>query len=402
MHSLIQKILTAVFLTACSLALAACAAGFYLLTTASGGPVAVQFFLKQYVPKDVIVTIGNYTGTMRSGLVLQDVAVMNIPAFQPEASVRIQRLIAHVPTLDPRDLSVDIFNTRLILPGCDPIVIEGQYTKGKVQARAYARVLDVRTLVSGVMQERFLKDLQGFITDAEMTIQGPVSGLEVTGTFFVDRIRYQDTTVSQGLGRVQALLVLRGGRALLSGDLMMDSGLVNTRHRDIDLQPSRAFFAGGVLDDPSLDIHGTTQIEDIAIDLSIKGTLQRPELQAHSDPPMDQDMVWMVLAAGKTWTPSSLKYNKETKALGVQKNVTDEFRLGLEFEETPVRPGQPATEYSRTVEGAMLLTDRFSLNIAEKLLPQDRSGIPAQSDPTNTDPRRQTESQIYLKYKNTF
>ncbi|MDO8675858.1 MAG: translocation/assembly module TamB domain-containing protein [Candidatus Omnitrophota bacterium] len=397
-----QKILTAVFLTACSLALAACAAGFYLLTTASGGPVAVQFFLKQYVPKDVIVIIGNYTGTMRSGLILQDIAVTNIPAFPPEASVRIQRLVARVPAFDPRDLSVDIFNARLVLPGCDPIVIEGQYTKGQVQARAYARVLDVHTLVSGVMQERFLKNLQGFITDAQMTVQGPLSGLRVTGTFFVDRIRYQDTTVSQGLGRVQAVLVLGGGKALLSGDLIMDSGLVNTRHRDIDLRPSRAFFTGGVLDDPSLDIHGTTQIEDIAIDFSIKGTLQKPELKLRSDPPMAEDMLWLVLAAGRTWTPSSLKYNEQTKALGVQKNVTDEFKLGLKFEETPVRPGQPATEYSRTVEGAVLLTDRFSINIAEKLLPQDRSGIPAQSDPTNTDPRRQTESQIYLKYKNTF
>ncbi len=402
MHFHFQKILTAVFLAACSLALAACAAGFYLLTTASGGKAAVQFFCKQYVPKDVIVTIGNYAGTIRSGLILQDIAVTNIPAFPPEASVRIQRLIAHVPAFDPRDLSIDMFNARLILPGCDPIVIEGQYTKGQVQARAYARVLDVHTLVSGVMQERFLKNLQGFMTDAQMTVQGSVSRLRVTGTFFVDRIRYQDTTVSQGPGRVQAILVLGGAKALLSGVLMMDDGLVKTRNRDIDLRPSRAFFAGGALDDPSLDIHGTTQIEDIAIDLSIKGTLQKPELKARSDPPMDQDMLWLVLAAGRTWTPSSLKYNEQTKALGVQKKVTDEFRLGLEFEETPVRPGQPATEYSRTVQGAMLLTDQFSLNIAEKLLPQDRSGIPAQSDPTNTDPRRQTESQIYLKYKNTF
>lgn len=397
-----QKILTVVFLAACSLALAACAGGFYLLTTASGGKAAVQFFCKQYVPQDVIVTIGNYAGTMRSGLILQDIAVTNIPAFPPEASIRIQRLIARVPAFDPRDLSVDIFNVRLILPGCDPIVIEGQYTKGQVQARAYTRVLDVHTLVSGVMQERFLKNLQGFITDAEMTIQGPVSGLCMTGTFFVDRIRYQDTTVSQGFGRVQAILVLGGAKALLSGVLMMDDGLVNTRHRDIDLRPSRAFFAGGALDDPSLDIHGTIQIEDIAIDFSIKGTLQKPALKVQSDPPMAEDMLWMVLAAGKTWTPSSLRYNEQTKALGVQKNVTDEFKLGLEFEESPVRPGQPVTEYSRTVQGAMLLTDKFSLNIAEKLLPQDRSSIPAQSDPTNTDPRRQTESQIYLKYKNTF
>jgi hypothetical protein len=402
MYFYFQKILTAVFLTACSLALAACAAGFYLLTTVSGGKAAVQFFCKQYVPKDVIVTIGNYAGTIRSGLVLRDIAVTNIPAFPPEASVRIQRLIAHVPAFDPRDLSVDIFNGRLVLPGCDPIVIEGKYTKGKIQARAYARVLDAHTLVSGVMQERFLKNLQGFITDAQMTIQGPVSGLRVTGAFFVDRIRYQDTTVSQGPGRVEAVLVLGGAKALLSGVLMMDDGLVNTRNRDIDLRPSRAFFTGGGLDDPSLDIHGTTQIEDIAIDLSIKGTLQKPELKARSDPPMDQDMLWMVLAAGRAWTPSSLKYNEQTKALGVQKNVTDEFKLGLEFEETPVRPGQPVTEYSRTVQGAMLLTDKFSINIAEKLLPQDRSSIPAQSDPTNTDPRRQNESQIYLKYKNTF
>ncbi len=442
MKNFLHKILIATLLTASSLIVLGCAAGYYVITTEVGGKAVAKFLLKQYVPSGIDVAVGRYTGTISNGMLLEDIALTHVPGFAPGNSIqikslmirvpvltlsnlllraelnfddisikdipgfpagallRIQRADANVPILKLTDFTVQIYNGRLFLPGCDALVIAGEYAKGKVKGGAYSRSLDVHTIVSSVMEERYLKNLQGFFTDVQLSIEGPVSALRIIGTCFVDRVRFIDINVSQGLGRMDALLAFTANTASLSGNLMMDNGLINARNRDIDLQPSRVTFVGGNLNNPLLDIQGSTYLQKISINISIKGTLSKPVLILNSDPPLSEDVLWMVLAGGKSWMPEM--ESSSDRNLDLKKQLTSDFKIGLGLEQVPqpnVTSNQQ-TEYSKKLEGEMSLTERLSVNVGQQILQDQGNSHSTTADPTTGSHRE--ESEIFLKYKNTF
>ena len=98
-----------------------------------------------------------------------------------------------------------------------------------------------------------------------------------------------------------------------------------------------------------------------------------------------------------------METSKEGRTLDLKKKLTDDFNIGLELQQmypqSSTQAQQP--EYSKKLEGEMLVTDKLSVNFGQEILHSQNTGSFSTSDPS-ADPHHQNESEILLKYKNTF
>jgi len=306
-----------------------------------------------------------------------------------------------------------------------------------VEGDLYGRTIDVAVISAPFAPVDMLKDLQGFVSDVDFVIKGPVSAPQVIGRLFVDHIRYKTTTLSNGFGRLDVTLNHIFPHLSVQGEVVVDSGFVVARKVGVDLNQSKIYFKGDTYN-PLLDIHGSSKVGDYMIDISIKGTYLKPELAIHSDPPLPQDVALLVLATGKRWTSTgtslsrdtlstelagdfmdyfllggsgnefahqyglssaALPYDDQDRKVGLRKRLTDDINVGVELEQTSTLNGDPVT-YSKKVEGALLMTDHVSFNISKKVLPQANESNGTSS--TRDTATQQGETQVYLKYKDQF
>jgi len=96
-------------------------------------------------------------------------------------------------------------------------------------------------------------------------------------------------------------------------------------------------------------------------------------------------------------TDFSFQYDKDAKKFGFKKEVSEGLKLGFEVQELPVeRDGDPVV-YSKKLEGEFKLSDRVTLDILQKVSPSSQA--PAES---RGDVKKDGETGVFLKYKNTF
>ncbi|MBI4308785.1 MAG: translocation/assembly module TamB domain-containing protein, partial [Candidatus Omnitrophica bacterium] len=362
-------------MTVFSVAAIAAAAGYYLITSTQGARALVDYALMQSA-RFASVTAGSTGGAIGKGLVLKNVEIRNWPLLGPAAVIRLQRVEVRLPLLlDWRKIQVNVFNGRLDLPQCDPAIFSGRYIDGSILGNAYGRVLDVSVIMKPFLPAEYWRNLRGQVSNADLTIQGPVNGLQVRGHFYVDRIQYGTMAVREGLARVNVEFKQERGQWRMHGPVMLESGSVNVRRSTIELRKSRASFKGDLLN-PALAIYGTAKADVYTIDVAINGTLRNPQVRLRADPYLAEDMAMMVLGLGN-WAPSdfSAQYNTgaDTGAnrMGLRKKLSDDLNVGFELEQLPARPGrQQSSGYSKQLEGELSITDKFSLNIEEKILPE--------------------------------
>ena len=132
------------------------------------------------------------------------------------------------------------------------------------------------------------------------------------------------------------------------------------------------------------------------IDLAIKGTFLKPKLIFNSDPPMSEENIMIALVTGKSWSGI-----ESEQGFGLRKKLTDTFNVGMQVQERPSQLGRDqALGYSRTLEGQMKLSDKFSLNVSKKYLPSSTES--PQTGIASGQRQKDDESQIYLQYKKRF
>ncbi|MBI3601996.1 MAG: translocation/assembly module TamB domain-containing protein [Candidatus Omnitrophica bacterium] len=376
----------------CWVAIPVCVAAYTFLTTTWGAKTVVTQLMKFYMPL-AQVTIGSYEGTIEKGLLLKEVAIHHIPAMEKEDALYLQQLYVQIPLIDWRQVFVKITNGRLVLGSSDPMVFNGLMIRDQIQGNCYARSVDVRHLIAVLGYHDLARLLYGFISHVDLRVQGAVFSPWFIGHFLVDHITYKGTRLSDGFGRLDLMVKSLGPHPLMTGYVIMDSALVETGRINVDLTTSKADFKGDALN-PLLDIHGSSKVEDINIDIAIKGPLQRPQLMFNSDPPLPEDEIKFALATGKSWAG----IDDQSRGVGLRKKLTDEFNVGMEVEEIPFRPGQTQNPgYAKTIEGQMHVTDKLSVNIAKKFLPADTATTSGTSQP-----EKDNEAEFYLKYKQRF
>lgn len=389
----LKHIFLSMLVLVCWISIIFCVAAYVFLTTPWGGRAAATYLIQYYVPF-CNFNLGDVEGTIEKGLVLKDVTISHIPNMK-EGVVHIQDLYVQIPLIHWDQLSMRINNGRVSLPSADPIVFNVTMIKNKLQGDCYARSVDAKQILSVLGYDDLAKMVYGFLTRIDFSIGGTMQSPRFVGHFFVDNFIYKTTTtVKDGFGNLDLNVLALGNNPSLSGFIVLQSAAVKVDKVNIDLVTSKVIFKGNV-DDLLLDIHGSSKVEDINIDMAVKGTLKKPLLLVSSDPPMSEDQILVALVTNKSWTEID-----ESQGFGLRRKLTDTFKVGMQVEEMPSQIGSPQPlGYSRTLEGQMNVTDKLSVNVSKKYLPSNES---ASNIGSSSQPQKDNESQIYLQYKQRF
>lgn len=385
-------IVLSTLMVCCWIAIFVCISAYVFLTTTAGAKIVANYLLN-HTPFSH-VDIGSYEGTIEKGLFLKNVTLENIPSMK-EGALHIQEIYLQIPLIHWSEGAVKITNARFLLPSSDLIVFNGTVINGQIQGNCYAGSVDVHQVLSAFGYKDLAKFLHGFISHVDLHVQGEVFAPEFIGHFFTDKVVYKETTLSDGFGRLDLTIKSLGQKPSMTGFVIMDSAMVETKKVRVDLVPSKVNFTGDATN-PILDIHGSSKVEDINIDMAIKGSLQKPLLLFNSDPPLSEEEILVTLVTGQSWSGTE---NDLSQGVGIRKKLSEAFNVGMEFEGMPSLPGQVQIPgYAKTIEGQMNVTDRISINVARKFLPATDS-TPAG---TTAVPQRQDDAEFYLKYKKRF
>ena len=410
-----KRLITAIFLTVFSIILIFSAVFVYMIVTPTGGKILVRYFLKEHASL-ALMHVGHYQGTLQEGFILKDVQARGLPYF-PGALVRIQQIRVQLPLWDWQHSDVDFLNARIFIPGCDTVVFTGEVYAGKIKGNLYAKSVDVHAVSRFLVNEDFKNNLQGFISNIDITFQGPLLTPAVSGRFLADGIRYKSVFLADGVSQLDLILMPAPDRFQMKGKIILDSGLLVVRRINLKMTKSQVYFQGDILN-PRIDIHAGARVEDTDIHLALKGTVGQPALIVTSNPPLPPQDALRMLFTGNAWSTTSaspisnattseladdfLNYsladNNNEQRLGFKKKLTDKLKLGAEMEQiTPSLPGDSAVYYYRKIEGEMDLSDHVSLNISQQVLPQGRDIYQ-----TSQETQQEGERQIYLEYKKRF
>lgn len=378
----------------CWVAIIGCVSAYVLLTTTWGAKLAATYVIESYIPF-CNVHIGEYQGTIEKGLKLKNVTITRIPWIK-DAIIHAQDLQIRVPLKHWDQVEVNIVNAKIVLPGSDPLVFTGTIINKELKGNCYSNNIDAKQVVAALGYDELARNIYGYLSKVDFKVEGTVTAPRLRGHFIVDKFIYKNhTQLTDGFSNLDLTFVSLGEHASLRGFIIMQSALVRVGKVGIDLTTSKVDFDGDVRDF-KLDIHGVSRIEDIMIDMAIKETFKKPKLIFNSDPPMSEEMILIALATGKAWSAT-----ESDQGIGLRRKLTDSFKVGMEVKEwqTQVGNDQPLG-YSRTLEGQMKVTDKFSLNVAKKYLPANASS-PATGVGSSSSPR-QDQSEIYLQYKQRF
>ncbi len=412
MHWIIRFI-TAIGLTVISIILLLSAAFAYLIVTPLGGKILVRYFKQQFVSVG-LMHIGHYEGSLQNGFILKDISIKGL-SYLPGALLRIQRIDVRISLGDLPHPDLSIFNARIFINGCDPVVFNGKVHGEEIKGNLYARSVDIHEVTHFWISEDIRKSLQGYISNIDVTIQGPLSSPKVSGPFLADNIRYKSIFLTDGFSRVDLTLLPAPHQFHMKGEVILNSGLVNVRNTNLELSTSKIIFQGNILN-PGIDIHMGAKVEDMDINLTIQGVLSYPQLIVSSDPPMQPQDALRVLFTGNAWSASTSPFNgvtsgalaqdflnyslndlNEEQQLGLKTKLTDNLKLGVEMDEMPAPPGDTTVYYSRKINGEMDVSDHMSLNVSQEVLHQGR-------DPNSSyqDAQPTAETQVYVQYKKRF
>ena len=409
-----QRLFIAIVLTVLSVILLFSAAFAYLIVTPLGGKLLVRYFKQQFVSVG-LMHVGHFEGSLHNGFILKNVRIKGL-CYLPDAILLIQEIRVHLPLWDLPHSDLSIFNARIFIPESDdPVVFTGKVFNGQIKGELYARSVDIHQVSRFWTGEDIRKNLRGYFSNLDFSIQGDLSSPRVTGSFMADSIQYKSVLLTKGLSNVDLSLLPVLGGVQVYGQVIVNSGSVSVRNVDLQLATSKFIFQGDFFN-PRIDIRLGSKIEDMDIHLAVKGVLAKPELRLSSDPPMPPQEALRVLFTGNAFSSARSPFNgvtsselandffnyslqdyNEAKQLGLKTKLTDNLKLGVEMDHIPSPSGNSSIYYSRKINGEMDLSEHMSLNISQEVLSQGRD--PSQS---TQDAQPQAETQIYLQYKKRF
>lgn len=103
-------------------------------------------------------------------------------------------------------------------------------------------------------------------------------------------------------GRVEGNVVLRdepGQLTTASGELTIPDGRYEAYGQQLSVNQGRILFTGGPVTNPGLDIRAVRTVVDVVAGIRVQGTLQSPQLELFSIPPMGQSDTLAYLLLGR-------------------------------------------------------------------------------------------------------
>ncbi|MFH1777228.1 MAG: translocation/assembly module TamB domain-containing protein [Candidatus Omnitrophota bacterium] len=405
--------------------------GYYLIFTTKGAGVISKFLLAKYVEGDKI-GFKEIEGSLAEKLVYHNVEVKNLKGLPPEAVLKIQELKIYFTTLNFSGLNLEIQNGRLMMPDSDAILFYGNYQRSAFDVKVYCKEINLRDTLDLFVEAGSLKDLSGDIYDLDIVIKGDFLDPDITGNFQLKSLSYGGFTMRGCTIAFSLQLKDVKNNLKLYGEILMETGeLTGPRTAVVKLEKSKIIFNGDYAK-PTFDLKGKSIIEGTKIKITLKGTIESPELRLTSTPPVPEGWLLVMLATGRSWRSSgsalkqgnitpdlakdfidyfvfagsgskiiqkfglsdiSITYNEEKKGIGVKKDITDKAEVTYSIEQPREFSKESVTTHK--IGGEYNITEHISVG-AEKEIKQPTEKSDAVPDKLKTDDR------VYLKYKKEF
>lgn len=414
------------FITGLIILTLSAAFSFYLFFTPTGIGLLVKLYISHIIhPKSI--NIGKIESSFPEKILLKDIELKEIRGLPTGSKLRIQECRLSFMKFQ---LYFQAQNATLRLPKAEPVLFYGTYADNSSDFQVYSKYIDIKDLLNLLPKSEIQKNLQGGLTDVDISVRGSFKEPELKVTLNTKDIGYKSFCISKCLVSSNVQLKNIGKKLEIYGKLYLREGVISAKNMLITIQNSTIDFCGAP-GKSKLDIQGQSIIEEIPITLALRGTLNAPDLHLSSSPPIPEDTLMIMLLTGKAWkdtgalltqgqiNPSliaefidylvlggsgrrlaamlgisevSLRYDRQQKEIKVKKTVSDKLEASYEVDQPQAKEG--ASRATHKVGGEYKITDSISIG-AEKELKQENTT-------EKNDGQSATEDKVTIKYKKEF
>ena len=404
---------------------------YFIFSTQKGAHQAANFFLSHFVQANK-KEFAEVRGNIEQGLSFKNIELKDLQGLPDGSEVKIQKLDVIFDSLDIKKANVAVENGRLFLPHCEPIVVMGNYSNGNLSFNIFTKAVDVSDILA-FSDNKSVRNVAGAISNIDLYVTGPLNKVNVRGDFKVDQIVKSDFSLSNSEGSLSLTLSSPDGLGKdvkPDGEIDFKNGVFQIRKIQLQLEPSRIMFAENFRE-PSFDIKGTATVDEFKIILTLQGTRSAPALDANSVPPRSREELLIMLVTGKSWqgdgapegqrassqlagemidfflilgdnplvealgiTDTAIKYDEQTRGIGVTTKIGDRLKVGYEVDEHTARQQGEPPSVTHKLGGEVQVTPHVSISAEKEFQP--RQDLPGATDTTPTDDK------VLLKFKKQF
>ncbi len=372
-------------------------------------------------------------GNYKTPTIAGSLTITGLRELSEKSELKIQEFRVKVNSLNINGLDVRINNARLRLPVSDPIVINGSFRSGVLDATVFTSSLDVSE-IAGYMPKNFhTRYLQGLVKQLDVQILGHYEKPVLTGSLMVVELDNRQVTLKEM--PVEFNLKFKGllTNPQMSGDIAATEGKVSAKRTYLKLNPSELYFSDEPKN-PRLDIKGETKIGKTVIYVAVGGTLKEPTINLSSDPYLPEQELFLMLATGKRWesldesmstgtvspqltkdlleymffggtgnkmaerfgiTDISFSFDANRKGIGATKKLSEtvDVKYEVQNETDPDAPEGTKGTVTQKVGSEIQVTNKVTLDINKEF---------KNTDSTELDPQDVGASEILMKYKVNF
>lgn len=403
---------------------------FFLFTT-QGVEAVLKTVLSRHAEKGNI----NYTsldGNLVQGVTFEDIELKSLNHFPEGTTLRIQKLFVNLTSLGVEGLLIEAENARLRLPDSEPIIIAGTFKDEHLDFNVYSKGLTIESFLSYFLQARRAHvKVTGSINDIDLYIKGEYTSPFITGEFSLDQLSYKGIVLSESHGTVDFNAKDFNDDLKLIGNVVINSGLIKSKRTVVKLEESKILFLG-LPRNPSFDLKGNSTIEKTKIQIALKGSFEKPDLQLSSEPSCPREKIMLMLATGKSWkgaeesldngilSPNltkdfidyfifagkgnrfaqkfglselSVNFDKKKSGVSAKKALTEKIDVGYGIEQS--KETEQQKKVTQKLESEYKLNEKISVGIEREIKQKQLNGLLDEQVNENND-------KVLLKYKESF
>lgn len=382
--------------------------GYYLIFTTKGSNLAVKFMLSRY---DLAqgVDFEGISGSLGRGLVYDDFILSQLKYLPTDTTFRAQRLNIYFGLSNFFRPKILVKNGSLSVPGFSQIRFYGSFEEGFYDLNIYSNNLNLGELFL-LFGDQELRRISGSVEEVDIYLKGSFAEPELTGTFSVKRITWKDLSLRDSLVNFDLKLEDTDKQLKIFGSVFLKKGFFSShRAAVIELQEGEIIFRQRP-DKPSFDIKATSAVRGVKIKITLKGSIDEPELRLSSSPSLPKQRLLLMLATNRDW-PSldaallegeisadiakdffdylvfseplakinqalgvgsiSLKYNGQVTGIGTIKDISEATRVSYSLEQMQDKSGE--RELIQRIGLEHEITNSISLKLKGEVAPEKRN-----------------------------
>lgn len=144
---------------------------YFMLLTSTGSQFVVRHVL-QANSLDNNISFESADGNLAEGVRFKHLKLKGLKELPEGSELKVEDMYVKVSSFDIDGLEIQIFNARLKMPASDPIVLNGSFTKGEIDAVLRSDLLDINEAAGYLLKRPGIKEWPGAVKKLEARIYG--------------------------------------------------------------------------------------------------------------------------------------------------------------------------------------------------------------------------------------